>query len=141
DVVDAAQHPEIAVFVLARGIAREVTSGNARPILLFESLGIAPDVADHARPRLPDDEITFAIFADRFAFAIDDIGDNAGQREGAGAWLQRRGSGHRRNHDRSGFGLPPGVDDGKPAFTNHTVIPVPRGRIDRLADRAEQPQT
>ena len=47
---------------------------------------------------------------------------------------------HRRNHDRTGLGLPPGVDDRAAILADHAVIPFPRRRIDRLAHRTQQPQ-
>ena len=38
------------------------------------------------------------------------------------------------------FGLPPGINNGAAASTDLLVIPHPRFRIDRFADRAEQAQ-
>ena len=78
--------------------------------------------------------------ADRVALQVDDVGDDAGHRQRAGAGLQRDRAGHRRDHDGAGFGLPPGVDDGAALLADDLVIPLPRRRIDRLADRAEQAQ-
>ena len=49
-------------------------------------------------------------------------------------------AGQRRDQDAAGLGLPPGVDDRAAAVADHAVIPLPGFRIDRLADRAEQPQ-
>jgi hypothetical protein len=56
------------------------------------------------------------------------------------ARLQLGGAGQRRDQDAAGLGLPPGVDDRAAAVADHAVIPFPGFRIDRLADRAEQPQ-
>ena len=61
DVVDAAEDPEVAVFVAARGVAGEVDAWDALPILLLVALGIAPEGARHARPGPADDEEAFAI--------------------------------------------------------------------------------
>jgi hypothetical protein len=46
----------------------------------------------------------------------------------------------RGDHDRAGLGLPPGVDDRAALAADHLAVPQPRLRVDRLADRAEQPQ-
>ena len=46
----------------------------------------------------------------------------------------------RRDHDPAGLGLPPRVDDRAAPAADHLVVPEPRLRVDRLADRAEQPQ-
>ena len=51
-----------------------------------------------------------------------------------------RRAGQRRDQDAAGLGLPPGIDDRAAAVADHAVIPFPRFGIDRLADRAEQPQ-
>src|SRR5207248_3895281 len=56
----------------------------------------------------------------------------------ARAGFRRRRTRQRRDHDRSGFRLPPGVDDRATLFANHTVIPHPRFGIDWLAYRSEQ---
>src|SRR4029079_15791757 len=43
-----------------------------------------------------------------------------------------------RDQDAAGLGLPPCVDDRTAIIANHVVVPLPRLRIDRLADRAEK---
>ena len=65
---------------------------------------------------------------------------NAEERPGCAAGLQRRGTGQRRDQRAAGFGLPPRIDDGQLLLADDPVIPVPRLRIDRFANRAEQPQ-
>ena len=52
----------------------------------------------------------------------------------------RRDARQRRDHDRAGFRLPPGIDDRAALAADVPVIPDPRFGIDRLADRSEQPQ-
>ncbi len=54
--------------------------------------------------------------------------------------LGRRDAGQRRDHDRAGLGLPPGVDDRSSVAAERIPVPAPRLRVDRLADRAQQPQ-
>ena len=61
-----------------------------------------------------------------------------GQRRRAGLLVD--GAGQRRDHDAAGLRLPPGVDDRAAAVADDAVIPLPGFRIDRLADRAEEPQ-
>ena len=50
------------------------------------------------------------------------------------------GARQRRDHDHARLGLPPGIDDRAALLADHLVIPHPRFRIDRLADRAQQAQ-
>jgi hypothetical protein len=58
NVVHSAHNPEIAVFILARTVARKVgAAGNLRPVLLHITVGIAVDCPQHGGPRLADDEI------------------------------------------------------------------------------------
>ena len=83
-VVDAAQHPVVAIVIAARGIAGEIRSGHARPILLLEALRIAPDVAHHAGPGMADDQdILRDCSPSSFALGIHDVDDDAGQRQRA----------------------------------------------------------
>ena len=44
------------------------------------------------------------------------------------------GARKRRNHDSTGFGLPPGVHQRRFAVANIVAVPVPYFRIDRLAN-------
>ncbi len=67
-------------------------------------------------------------------------GIDAEERLGRGAGLELGGAGQRRDQDAAGLGLPPGVDDRAAAIADHAVVPLPRFRIDRLADGAQQPQ-
>ena len=74
------------------------------------------------------------------AGGVDDLGNDAEERPRRRARLERRRAGQRGDQDAAGLGLPPGVDDRAAAVADDAVIPFPRLRIDRLADRAEQPQ-
>ena len=55
-------------------------------------------------------------------------------------WLGVLDAGQRRDHDRAGLGLPPRVDDRAALAADHLVVPEPGLRVDRLADRPQQPQ-
>src|SRR3712207_6504533 len=48
--------------------------------------------------------------------------------------------GWRRDHDPPGLRLPPGVHHRAPSAANVLVVPLPRPRVDRLADAPEEPQ-
>ena len=78
--------------------------------------------------------------ADLVALVIHDCGIDAEERQRRGAGLGRNRAGQRRDHDRAGFGLPPGIDDRTTPAADDLVIPHPRFRIDRFADGAEQAQ-
>src|SRR5437868_9691164 len=137
DVVIAAEHPEIAIVIADGGIAGEINTGEARPISFLETLGIAVNGTGHRRPRLLNDEKSFTRLH-RVTFFVEDVGSNAGKRLGRRAGLGRSRAGNGRDHDAAGLGLPPSVDDGAALFADHAVIPKPRRRVDRLADRTEQ---
>ena len=88
-----------------------------------------------------DDEIAAGVRAgDRLAAIVDDVRIDTGQGLGTGSGLGSRDAGKWRNHDRAGFGLPPGINDRTAAAADHTLVPDPRLRIDGLADAAEEPQ-
>ena len=74
------------------------------------------------------------------AALVDDLRDDARQRPRRRAGLGGDRAGQRAEHDRPGFGLPPGVDDRAAAAADDLVIPHPGFRIDRLADGAEHAQ-
>src|SRR4030095_1380548 len=57
------------------------------------------------------------------------------------ARFSRRGTRQRRNHDCTGFGLPPCVDNRATTFAYELAIPHPRFGVDRFADRSQQAQT
>ena len=65
-----------------------------------------------------------------------DAGKRARRRPGLADGYPRQG----RDHDRACFGLPPGVHDRTSLTSDVLVVPHPRLRIDRLTDRAQQPQ-
>src|SRR4051794_29460732 len=125
DIVDAPEYPEIAIIIAPRCVASEIAPGHAGPVLLRETIRIAPDIANHTGPGLPDDQIPLAIVFDWLAFGVDYLGDHSRQRQRCRARLERHRSRRRRDHDGSGFGLPPGIDDRATLFSDHLVIPLP----------------
>ena len=74
------------------------------------------------------------------ALLVDQRRLDAEERPRRRAGLELGGAGQRRDEDAAGLRLPPGVDDRAAAVADHAVIPLPGLRIDRLADRAEQPE-
>ena len=137
-VIDAADDPEIAVLVPAGAVTGEIESGNFAPVSFLIPRAVAVNGAEHGGPGFANDEFAAHVGSDFLAVVIDDGGINAEERKRRGAGLGRRGTGERGNHDRSGFGLPPGVDDGTASGADFLVIPHPRLGVDRLADRAEE---
>ena len=80
DVVDAAEQPDVAVFVAAGAVAGEVLVAELLPVGLLEALGVAPDAAEHRRPRLGDHEQAAALALDARAVVVDDVDRDAGDR-------------------------------------------------------------
>src|SRR5262249_58709437 len=87
DVVDAAEQPEVAVAVTLGAVAGEVDIEVLRPALLDEAIRIAPDAAQHSRPRLAQDEI--AGFR-RLAGFVQHFGVDSGERARRRSRLPRR---------------------------------------------------
>ena len=75
DVVDPADHPEVAVPVLARRVADEVgLAAEAAEVGLDEALVVLVERAQHRRPRALEHEQALAL-VDRLALAlVDDLG-------------------------------------------------------------------
>src|SRR5262249_58626744 len=118
-------------------VTREVDAGNLTPVLLDEALGVAVDAAQHSRPRPLDDEVAGV---HRLALVVDDVGVDAGEREGRGARLADRDPRQRADEDLSRFRLPPGIDDRTATVADHLPVPHPGLGVDRLTDGPEQPE-
>src|SRR5262249_31289970 len=141
-VVDAAHDPHTAVLVAMRAVAGDVVAiVETLPVSVDVTLVVAPDRAQHGRPRLRDDEQA-ALVGLRHALALfaHNVHGDAGKRPRARAGLRGDDAGNRRDQDRARLRLPPRVHDRAALVTDDAVIPHPRFRIDRLADRAEQAQ-
>ena len=139
-VVDAAEQPVVAVVVALGAVAGEVAVAEAGPVGLLVALGVAPDAAQHRRPRAGEHEIAATGDLHRLTGVVDDVGGDAGERERRAPGLQRGGAGERADHDGAGLGLPPRVDDRAALTTDVVPVPDPRFGVDGLADAAEQPQ-
>src|SRR6185369_4389803 len=128
------------VFVALGAVAGEVAPGKSLEVRIDEALVIAEHRTHLAGPAVGDHEIAFGNALERLAFAIDDRGLHAEKRQRGRAWLLVDRTGQRTDEDAAGLRLPPRVDHRAAAVADDAVIPLPRFRIDRLADRAEQPQ-
>ena len=139
-VVDAAGDPVVAVFIAAAAVAGEVLARVGLEIGVDETLMIAEHCAHLARPDVGDAQISGARALEYLAFASTISGLHAEERQRRRAGLLLDRAGQRRDQDAAGLGLPPRIDDRATAIADDAVIPLPRFRIDRLADGAEQPQ-
>src|SRR5688572_19517054 len=133
DVIDTAEEPEIAVLVTLGAVAGEVHPRPLRPVLLLEPLRIAPDPAEHRRPWRSDRQIA-AAHLDRLAVVIEDLRVDARKGLRGRAGFRRHETWQRRDHDRPGLGLPPGIDDRTAPAADVLLVPHPGLGIDRLAD-------
>ena len=113
DVVDAAEQPDVAVVVLLGAVTGEVVALllEARPVGVLEPLVVAPEGAQHRRPRLLDHEEAAGPVGHGLALVVDHVDDDAGDRLHRRAGLPGGDAGQRADHDRAGLGLPPGVHD------------------------------
>ena len=139
-VVDAAHDPEVTVLVLPATVAGEVGPFDFAPINFLITLRVAPDAAQHVRPRFADDELAAGIAGNRIALVVHHLRYHPEERQCGGAWLGRDRARQRRDHDAAGFSLPPGIHDGTSFAADDFVIPNPGFRIDRFPDRPEQSQ-
>ena len=140
-VVDPADHPDVAVGILAGGVADQVAGpAEAGEVGLDEALVLLVEGAEHRGPGPLQDQQALA-FGDRLAVGLaDHLGRDPRERGRRRPRLGRRDPRQRRDHDRAGLRLPPGVDDRAASSADHLVVPEPGLRVDRLADRAEEAQ-
>ncbi len=140
-VVDAAHQPEVAVGVGLRAVAGEVhVAAEPAPVGLHEAVVVAPERAQHGRPRALQHQVAAAAARHLGALLVDDHRRDARQRVRGRTGLRGRDARQRRDHDRARLGLPPRVDDRAAAAADALVVPHPRLGVDRLADRAQQAQ-
>src|SRR5574343_171142 len=142
-VVDTAGNGEVAgVLVADRAVASQVVLALEvlRIVGLDVTLVVVPDRADHRRPRLLANQDT-ALAPRQIGAGLIDYGElDTRERQGARTRNQRRGARQRGDHVAAGFGLPEGIDDRALAAADIVVVPLPGGRVDRLADRTEDAQ-
>src|ERR1700752_3152463 len=137
DIVDAPGDPVIAVLIAPTAVAGEVLALVGREVGLLEAGVVAIDGAHHAGPGPGDAEIAGGLAVKHLAFGVDDLRHHAEEWPRRRTALQLVRARQRRDQDSAGFGLPPGIDDRAAVFADHAIVPFPRFRIDRLADRSE----
>ena len=139
-VVDPPGDPEIAVLVAPCAVAGEI-GARAEPaeIGLHVPVGVVVQSAEHARPR-PGQHEQAAALPDLGTRLVHQGGRDARQREAGRSRLRSDQAGQGGDHDGAGLRLPPRVHDGATLAADDRVVPQPGLGVDRLADRAEQPQ-
>ena len=138
DVVETTDDPEVAVFVALGTVAGEVVSGVFGPVGFFEARFIAVDGAGHGWPWFTNDEASGLVGFAFVALIIENNGIDSKEWQGGGAGDERGGTGDGGDHNGTGFGLPPGIDDGAAAAADFFIIPAPGFGVDRFADAAEE---
>src|SRR5215216_2027817 len=134
-IVYTADDPEVAILVALGGVAGGVLARVLGPVLLYIPVGIAIDRAQHRRPGILEDEITFCVIRDRVPLFVHDLCFLPEERTRPRTGLERH-CGSWRDHEHAGLSLPPGIHDRAAFLANHAVVPLPRLRVDRLTDRA-----
>ena len=130
DVVDPAEQPVVALGVALGAVAGEVPAREPRPVRLAVALRVAPDPAQHRRPRSGEREVATA--GDRRPASPSSFTISApmpGQRERRAARLGDGRARERADHDGAGLGLPPRVDHRAAAAADvlRSTRPRPRG--------------
>ncbi len=139
-VVETAHDPKIAVLVAASPVAGIVKTGKLLEIGRSIAFRIAEHAAQHPGPRPADDQMTAFVGPGQLSFFIENRRIDAGQRPGRRPRFQGGRIGQRRDHDAAGLRLPPGIDNRQAAAADVQVIPHPGFRVNRLANRTENPQ-
>ena len=137
-IINPPGYPVIAIGVSTRPITGKIITGVWTEISIYATLMITKNGSNLRGPRRLDHQQSLALADHLFAVGIQQ------QRLHAKKWLtrrtgfERRGARQRRQHMRSGLGLPPGINDWTTLLTNDSVVPFPSFGIDRFTHRAEQ---
>ena len=144
NIIGTAGDGDVAVFINNRTVSREVDRfaifDCITEVGFFEALWIAPNGADHARPRFGDAHEPLLAHFGFGAVGVDHLGFDARQREGGARWLDRGGSGQWADHVSASLSLPPRIDDRAATAPDRFVVPFPSRRIDRLTDGSQNSQ-
>ena len=100
--------------------------------------GVAVDGAGERWPGLADDEQAALAGLHGCAFFGDDFRHDSEEGHCRGAGFGGYGAGDGREQNGTGFGLPPGVDDGAALLADFAVVPHPGFGVDGLADGTQQ---
>src|SRR5262245_4426210 len=140
DIVDAAEQPEVAVFVSLCTVTRKILARESAPVSLHETIRVTIDGTHHRGPRLGQNQITPAALGNGFSLLVDDIGFDPGKRQRRGTRFELRQSWQRCDQGMAGLSLPPGGHYRPASAADSFVIPDPSFRIDRLADSPQKSQ-
>src|SRR5262249_29665462 len=124
-VVNPPHNPEVAVFVTAAAVTREVATVYLAPIGILVSLGISPEPAQHARPGLANDQFTTGTRRDSNALIVHYLWNNAKEWERSRPRFSCDSAGQRCDHHGTGLGLPPCIHDRTALLADDFVIPNP----------------
>src|SRR5689334_10114918 len=72
-VIDTTHDPEVTVLVLTTAIAGEIGAFDLAPINFLVALRVAPESAQHARPRFANDELAAHALGHGIALVVHDL--------------------------------------------------------------------
>ena len=139
-IVNTAGDPVIAIGIAAAAVAGEVGAFVSGEIGLHEARVVAVDRAHLAGPAVSQYQIALSFACQDSALVIHHSRPDAKERQRRRAGLEFCRAGQRRDQNAAGLGLPPGIHHRAFVLADNAVIPLPRLRVYRLADRSQQPQ-
>ena len=93
-----------------------------------------------AWPRINNHQVAFGRAFQRITFVIDNRRLHAKERTGCGTGFQLGSARQWGDHESPGFGLPPGIDDRTFFVADLLPVPLPRFRVDWLANGTQDAQ-
>ena len=141
-VINATQNPQVAVVVPLCAVARKIDVRTTRPlgeIGVDVALIVVPDCARYRGPRTHDGEQS-ATNRNLPGVVVQHRNVCAWKRDRCRTWFGSGGTRQRRDHDATGFGLPPRINYRAIVFADVFAIPHPRFGIDGLTNGAQQSQ-
>ena len=154
-VINTAEDVHVTLFVFLRAVASEEPTALAvvTPIGIQVTLRVLPHGTSHRRANLVDHDEALLTGFDRVAVLVHHAGGHAGNGAGSatgqgsavrgalrvGALGRECGVVRARGaHGRTGFRLPPGVDERRGAAAHVLTQPAPRLRVNGFTHRTEQ---
>src|SRR5215831_19061367 len=138
NIVDPTNDPKVPVLVTPCTIAGQIVAFELVPILLLVAVAVTVNCSQHRRPRFANDQFPSDVGPHFFSSFVDNSGVDSEKGKSAATGFGGDCAWQWRDHDRSGLGLPPSVDDWTPIGPDLFSIPHPSLRVNRFTYRSEQ---
>ena len=140
NVVDTTGDPVVPILIATGTITSKVHPLVGYKVGVDKSLMVTVDRPHLSRPAVKQHQLAGTGSVEEVPVIVDNPRPHSEERTRGRTRLECSGTRERRDQDAAGLGLPPRIHDTAAFVPDHPVVPEPGFGIDRLADRAEDPE-